>query len=72
MDLSQTPIAELKNHVGQEIGVSDWFDITLERVDNFGESIEDRQWLHCDRPVLPTRWCSSSPDSADRRCHFCI
>lgn len=48
MDLTQTPVTELKNHIGQETGVSDWFEITQERVDNFGESIADRQWIHCD------------------------
>jgi acyl dehydratase len=39
----------LKDLVGQEIGVSDWFLVTQERIQQFAEAIEDRQWIHVDR-----------------------
>jgi acyl dehydratase len=39
----------LKQFVGKEIGVSDWLTITQERVAQFAEATEDRQWIHLDR-----------------------
>jgi acyl dehydratase len=41
-------IASLKALVGQKLGVSDWFEVTQERVDMFAESTCDRQWIHVD------------------------
>jgi acyl dehydratase len=41
-------IAELKTRVGQEIGLSDWFTINQERIAQFAETTEDRQWIHLD------------------------
>lgn len=42
-------VHSLKGRVGQEIGVSDWFVVTQERIGQFAETIEDRQWIHVDR-----------------------
>ena len=39
---------ELKEFVGREIGVSDWMRISPERVAQFAEATEDRQWIHLD------------------------
>src|SRR5260370_20524028 len=39
----------LKELVGQEIGCSEWFMITQERIERFAEVTEDRQWIHLDR-----------------------
>ncbi len=39
---------ELRGLVGQEVGVSDWFTLTQERINAFAEVTEDRQWIHCD------------------------
>src|SRR5262245_5808532 len=41
-------LAELRGLVGQEVGVSDWFTVTQERINAFAEVTEDRQWIHCD------------------------
>jgi acyl dehydratase len=38
----------LKDYVGREIGVSEWFEITQERIRQFAEATEDRQWIHLD------------------------
>jgi acyl dehydratase len=38
----------LRNRIGQEIAVSDWIAITQERIDQFAEATEDRQWIHVD------------------------
>ena len=48
MVLDNISVRELKEHIGEEIHLSDWFEITQQRVDDFGEAIEDRQWIHCD------------------------
>ena len=34
--------------VGQEVGVSDWVEITQERVNQFAEATGDHQWIHVD------------------------
>ena len=39
----------LKQFVGKEIGVSEWLTITQERIAQFAEATEDRQWIHLDR-----------------------
>jgi acyl dehydratase len=38
----------LKAREGQEIGVSDWVVISQERINQFAECTEDRQWIHID------------------------
>ena len=42
-------IEELRTLVGQEVGVSDWFAITQERINAFADATEDHQWIHIDR-----------------------
>ena len=42
-------IAALVNYVGKEVGVSDWLEVSQERIDQFAEASEDRQWIHLDR-----------------------
>jgi acyl dehydratase len=39
----------LKEMIGREIGVTEWFQITQERVHHFAEATEDRQWIHVNR-----------------------
>ncbi|MGD0402750.1 MAG: MaoC family dehydratase [Candidatus Acidiferrales bacterium] len=39
----------LKESVGKEIGVTEWFPVTQERIGLFAEATEDRQWIHLDR-----------------------
>jgi acyl dehydratase len=38
----------LKDFVGREIGVTDWFEIDQDRIRQFAEATEDRQWIHLD------------------------
>ena len=40
---------DLKNFAGREIGMTDWLVITQERIQQFAEATEDRQWIHVDR-----------------------
>ena len=39
---------ELKAAVGTEVGVSDWIEITQERINKFAEATGDEQWIHVD------------------------
>ncbi|HSQ20327.1 MAG TPA: MaoC family dehydratase [Blastocatellia bacterium] len=41
-------IAELKGLVGQEVAISDWFEVTQERINGFADVTEDHQWIHID------------------------
>ena len=41
-------LTEIKNRVGEEIGVSDWITIDQARIDVFAEATEDRQFIHVD------------------------
>ena len=38
----------LKAYVGKEIGLSEWMVVTQERINQFAEATEDRQWIHVD------------------------
>jgi acyl dehydratase len=40
---------EIEAASGQEIGTSDWVEITQERVDTFAEATDDFQWIHVDQ-----------------------
>jgi acyl dehydratase len=39
----------LKDWVGREFEVTEWFPISQERIARFAEATEDRQWIHLDR-----------------------
>jgi acyl dehydratase len=43
----ETP-AKIKDAVGQELGCSDWLEITQQRIDLFAEATGDHQWIHVD------------------------
>ena len=38
----------LKEFAGQEIAVTPWFELTQDRIRQFAEASEDRQWIHVD------------------------
>ena len=39
----------LKELLGREIGVTEWFRVAQERIEQFAEATEDRQWIHLDQ-----------------------
>src|SRR5258707_8024844 len=41
-------IAQLREHLGEEVAVSDWLEVSQERINQFAEATEDRQWIHTD------------------------
>jgi len=50
-------VASLRDRLGEEIAVSDWIEVTQQRIDRFAEATEDRQWIHTD----PMRAAAESP-----------
>jgi len=38
----------MKELLGKEIGVTEWFRVTQKRIEQFAEATEDRQWIHLD------------------------
>ncbi|MDP6875074.1 MAG: MaoC family dehydratase [Alphaproteobacteria bacterium] len=43
----ETP-QDLKQHIGEEMGVSDWVTVDQERINKFAEATGDHQWIHVD------------------------
>jgi len=41
-------LEKLQAQVGEEIGVSNWWDVTQERIDAFAEATDDHQFIHVD------------------------
>ena len=50
-------LEELRRQIGREVAVSDWMQVTQERIDLFAEATDDRQWIHVD----PARARAESP-----------
>ena len=46
--MREVSFADVPSLVGQEIGVSDWVEISQERVNQFAEATGDHQWIHVD------------------------
>jgi acyl dehydratase len=46
--LTITGIDELKAKIGEELGVSDWHEVTQEEIDAFADATGDHQWIHVD------------------------
>ena len=44
--MSTIDVQALAARIGGEIGLSDWFEITQERVDAFADATLDHQWIH--------------------------
>jgi acyl dehydratase len=42
------PAEELGDHIGEELGVSDWIQIDQDRIDAFAEVTLDHQFIHVD------------------------
>src|SRR5262249_51397104 len=43
-----TSLEELRSSAGQEVALSDWFEVTQERINLFAEATGDHQWIHVD------------------------
>jgi acyl dehydratase len=43
------PADELRGLIGTELGVSEWMEISQERIERFADATDDHQWIHVDR-----------------------
>jgi acyl dehydratase len=43
-----TTFEELAAAVGEDLGTTDWLEVTQDRVDAFAEATGDHQWIHVD------------------------
>lgn len=41
-------IEELKSLIGEEVGASDFVEVTQSRINDFADATEDHQWIHID------------------------
>lgn len=48
MPIAFATLDELRARVGEEVAVSEWVDVTQERIDGFADATGDRQWIHVD------------------------
>lgn len=48
MALVTLKLDELPNHVGQQLGVGPWHEVTQEQVELFADATGDHQWIHLD------------------------
>ena len=46
--MGEFTIAEMSEHIGRELGVSDWVTIDQSRIDTFADCTGDHQWIHVD------------------------
>ena len=52
-------VRTLGSRVGEEIAVSDWFEVTQARIDQFADATGDHQWIHVD----PVRAAAELPST---------
>jgi acyl dehydratase len=58
--LTISGIDALKAKVGEELGVSEWHEVTQEAIDAFADSTGDHQWIHVDpERAAQTPWGST-------------
>jgi len=48
MTHTATGLAELKALAGTDLGATEWFEVTQDRVDLFADATDDHQWIHID------------------------
>jgi len=46
--MREVAVADIPSLVGTELGVSDWLEITQDRVNRFADATGDHQWIHVD------------------------
>jgi acyl dehydratase len=58
--LTISGIDELKAKVGEELGVSEWHEVTQDAIDAFADATGDHQWIHVDpERAAQTPWGST-------------
>ena len=44
----QDVLDDLRRRVGEEVHLSDWFEVTQQRINAFADATGDHQWIHVD------------------------
>jgi acyl dehydratase len=58
--LTISGIDELRAKVGEELGVSEWQEVTQDAINAFADATGDHQWIHVDRErAAQTPWGST-------------
>ena len=58
--LTISGIDELRAKVGEELGVSDWHEVTQDAINAFADATGDHQWIHVDpERAAQTPWGST-------------
>jgi acyl dehydratase len=58
--LTISGIDELRAKVGEELGVSEWHEVTQDAIDAFADATGDHQWIHVDpERAAQTPWGST-------------
>jgi acyl dehydratase len=57
MSTQQAVLSDLQGRIGQEVHLSQWIEISQERVNAFADATGDHQWIHVD----PDRAARESP-----------
>ena len=42
-------LSELQSYIGKELGLTEWMTMEQDRINQFAEATEDRQWIHIDQ-----------------------
>ena len=48
MAVEAMPVEKMKERVGNELGVTEWFQMDQDRINKFADCTEDHQWIHVD------------------------
>ncbi len=49
MAMQVLPLEKMKEQVGKELGVTEWFQMDQDRIDKFADCTMDHQWIHVDK-----------------------
>jgi acyl dehydratase len=49
MPVQVMPLDKIKEKVGDELGLTDWFQMDQDRIDKFADCTNDHQWIHVDK-----------------------
>jgi acyl dehydratase len=42
------PLRDITQHLGEDLGATEWFEITQDRINRFADVTLDHQWMHVD------------------------
>jgi acyl dehydratase len=55
--MTEIDVRTIKEQIGREVAISDWLEVSQERINQFADASGDHQWIHVD----PARAAAESP-----------